>query len=278
MKGKHLHVFLIVVASFFLWHCGEEKPTIEPPRTNLKAEIKTPRITYKVVNTYPHDTSSYTEGFLFYNGKWLESTGAPAHIPHTRSAIGLANLQTGAFEKKAEIDKKIYFGEGIVVLKDKLYQLTYQNQTGFIYDAKTFNKIGQFSYHNKEGWGMTTDGKYLIYTDGTCNITFMNPDSFAVHRTIPVLENGYGVYQLNELEYIKGFLYANVWLTNRIVKIDPETGEVKGELDLSALFDQARSKYPRLNELNGIGYDAGSDKILVTGKLWPAIYELAFEH
>lgn len=263
--------------SFLFVSCGPGKQEAVPP-SDAKILPVTPRIKYTVGESYPHDTTAYTEGFLFHDGKWFESTGAPSHLPQTRSAIGIVDLRTGKFDTKVEIDRKKYFGEGIVILHNKLYQLTYQNQLGFIYDLKDFSRIGQFSYRNKEGWGMTTDGKHLIFSDGSCNLTFMHPDSFTVVRTLPVLENGYGLYALNELEMINGYIYANVWMTNRIVKIDPATGEVKGELDLTMLFERARSRYKNLNELNGIAYDSLSGKVLVTGKLWPEIYEIEFAH
>ncbi len=243
-----------------------------------KPEKVTPIINYTVIAKHPHDRTLYTEGFLFEKQQLFESTGAPEHLPQTFSAFGTVDLKTGKFDKKVEIDKKVYFGEGILFLKNKIYQLTYQNQVGFIYDPKTYNSLGQFGFTNKEGWGMTTEGEHLIFSDGTCNLTYMEPDNFKVVKTLAVVENGYGLYNLNELEYIKGYIYANVWMTNRIVKIDPKTGEVVGELNLDALNTETKTEDPNIGEMNGIAYDSISDKILITGKLWPKIYEIQFAH
>jgi glutamine cyclotransferase len=258
-----------------LWSCGE--PTTHQAETKpvKEAEIKeTPSIQYTLVARHPHDTTAYTEGLLMHEGKLYESTGAPTHLAQTRSTIGLVDRQTGKLQIKAEIDRKIYFGEGMLILNNKVYQLTYQNQVGFIYDFKNFNRIGQFSYQNKEGWGMTTEGKHLIFSDGTCNLTFLDPETLQQVKTLAVTEGGYEVYQLNELEYINGFIYANIWMTNRIVKIDPANGQVVAALDLTPLFEQSKTRYAGLNEMNGIAFDVSTGNVLVTGKLWPDLYEL----
>ena len=271
--------FFIVFTVLIFVSCDSDKREVPPPQpVEEKVVPKTPLLSYTVVARYPHDTTSFTEGLLFHNNTLYESTGAPKYLAQTRSAIGTVDLKTGKFNTKVEIDKKTYFGEGILILNNKLYQLTYENQIGFIYDLKTFNRIGQFGYQNKEGWGMTTEGKHLIFSDGSCNLTYLDPADFKQVRKIPVVENGYELPAINELEYIKGYIYANVWMTNRIVKIDPNSGDVVGSLDLSALYEQSRSRYEDLNEMNGIAYDSITDKILVTGKLWPDIYEIQFPH
>jgi glutamine cyclotransferase len=147
---------------------------------------------------------------------------------------------------------------------------------GFIYDAKTFKNIGKFNYTNTEGWGLTTDGKSIIMSDGTSYITYLDPTSYIPTKIISVKEGNYDLIYLNELEYIKGFVYANIWQTNTIVKIDPNTGDVVGKMDLSSLSEESKAKSPGAAEMNGIAYDSISDKILVTGKLWPTIYEIKF--
>lgn len=278
-QNKHLRYFFRTIIFIVLTSCGTERndPAPLPPKEKPIATT-TPLINYTVTARYPHDTTSFTEGLLFYNNTLFESTGAPSYLPQTRSAIGIANLKTGKFEKKVELDKSIYFGEGLLILNNKIFQLTYQNQTGFIYDLKTFNRLGQFGYQNKEGWGMTTEGKHLIFSDGTCNLTFLDPNDFRVVRTLPVIENGYELSAINELEYIKGYIYANVWMTNRIVKIDPSTGQVVGSLDLSPLQEESKKRHKDLNEMNGIAYDSINDKILITGKMWPDLYEISFPH
>ncbi|HEX3933555.1 MAG TPA: glutaminyl-peptide cyclotransferase [Puia sp.] len=258
-----------------------------------------PTLNYTVVKTYPHDTSAYTEGFLFHDGQLFESTGTEAaSMPGRSSLFGTVDLTTGRITPKAELDRSKYFGEGIVFLHDKLYQLTYTTKIGFIYDARTFKKLGEFTFPSKEGWGMTTDGKYLIMSDGTSNINYFDPDSthpeqvkivyddsttvtktlpsFRLVRVLGVTDNNGPVSNINELEMIKGFLYSNQWLTNYILKIDPESGKVVGRLDMDTLVADARNKYSEAESLNGIAYDSSTGKIYITGKLWPTIYEIKF--
>lgn len=278
MKHTHLkNILFCALACMLIASCGD--PAKQAPKTpEAPAAKATPLIPYKLVATYPHDTTAFTEGFLFYDNKLFESTGDVDYLPHTRSVFGIVDLAKGKLDVKAELDKNIYFGEGIVVLHDKIYQLTYQNQVGFIYDAKTYKNLGQFSFRNKEGWGMTTDGKSLIMSDGTFELTYLNPADMSVEKTVSVTESGYGLDHINELEYINGFIYANVWMTNHLIKIDPASGEVVGRIDLDDLGVKAKAKYPRSLEMNGIAYDPATDKILVTGKMWPEIYEISFAH
>lgn len=237
-----------------------------------------PIVNYFVTNNYAHDTSLFTEGLLFHNGQLFESTGSPDDLPQTKSLIGISDLTTGKFSFKIEIDKSKYFGEGIVFLNNKLYQLTYKTQIGFIYDAKTFKQIGQFRYSNKEGWGLTTDQTYLIMSDGTNNLTFFEPVKLNPIKTLSVTENGYPINKLNELEFIKGFIYANIWQSDFIVKIDPSNGKVVGRINLSSLANEAKVKNPNADVLNGIAYDSTTDKVYVTGKMWANIYEIQFSH
>jgi len=246
---------------------------------NISESIPTvPLINYSVSHYYPHDTTLFTEGFLFHNGRLFESTGSPDDIPQAKSTIGITNLTTGTFEKKIELDKTKYFGEGIVFLDNKLYQLTYKNQEGFIYNAETFKRTGEFKYSNLEGWSLTTDGKDIIMSDGTSNLTFINPRNLKPNRILEITANGMPQDSLNELEYINGFIYANVWMSNFIVKINPTNGKVVGKLDLSSLTFEARNKNPRADVLNGIAYDSTTNKIYVTGKMWANIYQIDFSH
>lgn len=168
--------------------------------------------------------------------------------------------------------------KGSFFFNDKLYQLTYKTQVGFIYDAKSFKQTGKFKYRNAEGWGLTTNGTDLIMSDGTDTLTFLNPSTLQEVKILTVTENGSPLMNLNELEYIKGFIYANVWETNYIVKIDPSNGKVLGKLDLTSLTLEAKNKNTRIDALNGIAYDAVTDKIYVTGKFWPNIYQINFAH
>jgi glutaminyl-peptide cyclotransferase len=235
-------------------------------------------IKYRVIKTYPHNTESYTEGLLFHDSQLFESTGFSDPFPYTRTVFGPVDMRTGKIDVKVELDKKKFFGEGIVYLKDKIYQLTYTTQVGFIYDSKTYEEIGSFKFSNKEGWGLTTDGHNLIMSDGTNILTFLDPDSLKPFKTIKVSFNGSPMMYLNELEYINAYIYANVYTSSKIVKIDPKTGIIKGMLDLKPLLDDARMKFPLSEVTNGIAYDSSNDRIFVTGKFWPTIYQISFTH
>lgn len=269
MKIKVI-IYVILLAG--LQSCqNDPKKTEEAVATNSIEAID-----FKLKGSFPHDKSLFTEGLLVYNGELIESTGSPEDMKKTRSLIGKIDLKTGEMDIKVELPKPKYFGEGIAVLNDKLYQLTYKNREGFIYDARTFKKLGSFKYNNLEGWGLTTDGKHLIMSDGTSVLTFLDPLSLQPVKTINVTKYGESESLINELEYINGFIYANVWLSNFIVKIDPSNGKIVGRMDLGSIFTQERSKNILGAEMNGIAYDAKADKVYITGKLWEHIYEIEF--
>ncbi len=257
----------------------------ETPKTVVKTdkvksipESNVAEIPYSVLNTLPHDPSSFTEGFLFHNGQLFESTGATAELPQTKSLFGIVDLKTGKINTKVELDKTIYFGEGITVLNNKLYQVTYKNQVGFIYDATSYKKIGQFNYKNEEGWGLTTDGTSIIMSDGSNVLTYFNPDGMTVSKTVSVSNNGYAEDYLNELEYINGFIYANVWLKNYLVKINPTDGKIVGIIDLSAIEGKERMTNVSAKEMNGIAFDSSTNKIYITGKMWANMYQIDIKH
>ena len=239
---------------------------------------KTPFIPFSVVASFPHDTTLFTEGLLIHNGKFFESSGAPAECPKCKSVIGVTNLLTGTFDKKVELDKSIYFGEGIAFFRNKLYQLTYKNQVGFIYDETSFRKIDSFKYSNKEGWSLTANSQALIMSDGSNNLSFLDPVTLKVLKVLQVTENDVPRDSLNELEYINGFIYANIWMNNQIVKIDTGSAKVVGKIDLTGLTNDAFRRNPNADVLNGIAYDSTNDKIYVTGKLWSRIYQIDFIH
>jgi len=268
--------FFLLLIVFLIAGCTDSKPKGKKPVAVNNGQIES--IAFTVVKTYPHDRSLYTEGFLFHDNELFESSGSPENFPESRSMIGIVNLKDGSFDKKIELDRTKYFGEGIVFLKDKLYQLTYKNQTGFIYDANTFVQKGSFSFSSSEGWGMTTDGTNLLMSDGTDKITYLDPDSLSVVRTLNVTFNGSPALYINELEYINGYIYANIWTTKNIARIDPASGKVTGIIDLTRLFREARKEYSLSEATNGIAYDASKDRILVTGKFWPFIYHIDFSH
>jgi len=262
----------IYILAVILFACNDSKKSTSEETESI------PTIAFQLVNSFPHDTTAFTEGLLVHNNQLFESTGSPDELAETASVIGILDLNTGRLDKKVSLDKSKYFGEGIAILNDKVYQLTYKSQKGFVYDLKSFNKIKEFSYNNAEGWGLTTDGQALIMSDGTYNLTYLDPNSLSVIKTLPIRENGFAKEQLNELEYIKGFIYANIWQTNEIVKIDPSTGNVVAKLDLGSVANDARTRYPKSMETNGIAFDSTGNKVYVTGKMWPRVYQIEFKH
>lgn len=256
---------LIVILTFISCNSGEEEE-----ETTTAGPI-TPAIKYVEKDYFLHDTSLFTEGLLVHDGQLFESTGSPN--ADRKSLIGINDLKTGQFIPKVTLSDNKLFGEGIVFLKDKLYQLTYKNHVGFIYDASTFKQTGQFAIP-KEGWGLTTDGANVIMSDGTDTLSFLQPGDLKLVKKLAVTENGHRRDSLNELEYIKGYIYANIWVTNYIVRIDPASGKVVGKLDLSPLAFKASLTRSGGDVLNGIAYDAATDMIYVTGKLWPHVHQI----
>lgn len=275
MLFKRKFFFLGTLILIMVYSCNDNSKSAKNEVPTKVSNI--PLISYSVPNYFPHDITLFTEGFLFHDGELFESTGSPDDMPQAKSLVGIDDLKTGKFSPKIELDKK-YFGEGITFLDNKLFQLTYKSQTGFIYDAKSFKKIGEFKYANAEGWSLTTDGKYLIMSDGTDKLTYLDPVKLTPVKVLNVTGNGMPQDSLNELEYINGFIFANVWINNFIFKIDPSTGNIVGKIDLSFLTQEAKKKNPNADVLNGIAYDSTSDKIYVTGKLWPNIYQIDFKH
>jgi glutamine cyclotransferase len=221
---------------------------------------------YEVMHVYPHDRGAFTQGLLYLDGALYESTGL-----NGRSSLRKVELETGNVLQKVDVPSQ-YFAEGLAALDGKLYQLTWQNHTAFVYDLKTFKLETNFSYPY-DGWGLTTDGKSLILSDGTDQIRFINPADFSVERTIDVKENGLAEFNLNELEYIKGEIFANIWHTDDIVRIDPATGDVVGKINFAGLLSDA-DRDATTDVLNGIAYDAAGDRLFITGKCWPKLFEV----
>ena len=208
-----------------------------------------------------------------HNGKLYESTGAPAELPNTKSLFGIVDA-LGNIKTLVEIDKNKYFGEGIAMLNGNIFQLTYKNQIGFIYNSETLKKLGSFKYINKEGWGLTTDSTNLILSDGTNKISFINPKSFLIVKEIYVTDNKSDVANLNEMEYVEGYIYANIYTTDIIVKINPSNGQVVNKINLESLHKISLDKNPNSLEMNGIAYNSNNNHFLVTGKMWPYIFEI----
>lgn len=220
---------------------------------------------YKVVKTYPHDRGAFTQGLQYVDNTLYEGTGLEG-----RSSIRKVELATGRVIQARQVDAQ-FFGEGIVVFGDALFELTWKNGVMFVYDKNTFKLIRQYNYAG-EGWGLTTDGASLIMSDGTSAIRFLDPKNMHETRRIRVTDNGREIPYLNELEFIKGEIWANVWQTNRIARIDPRTGRVNSYLNLTNILSVMEAQ--GTDVLNGIAYDAKTDRIFVTGKLWPKIIEI----
>lgn len=236
------------------------------------------RYQYRVVASYPHDRQAFTQGLVYEDGVLYEGTGL-----YGRSVLARRDLKTGKTLKIIHLPRR-HFGEGITILGDRIFQLTWQNETGFVYRKDTFTLLKEFSYPT-EGWGLTHDGKRLIYSDGTATLRFLDPNTLAVTGRIEVRDQGRPVEGINELEYVpgqagteaggaSGLVFANVWPTDEILAIDPKTGRVTGRLDLSALYPRPRNSE---DVLNGIAWIPESKRLLVTGKLWPKIYEIELD-
>jgi glutamine cyclotransferase len=221
---------------------------------------------YEIKNIYPHDHAAFTQGLIYKDGILWESTGQ-----YGSSSLRKVDLKTGKVLKSISVPRE-FFAEGMTVFHDKVYQLTWQNHKGFIYNPEDFAKTGEFNYTG-EGWGLTHDADSLIMSDGTNQIRFLDPETFNVRRTITVMENGQPLGELNELEYVKGEIYANVWRTDRIVRIDPHDGRLTGTIDLAGLLPEV-DRDSDTDVLNGIAYDEQGDRLFVTGKLWSKLFEI----
>lgn len=259
---------MLVSSLYYMFFNKSVAPS--PAITETKTDYVSPSIlTYSINNTYPHDTSSFTQGLVIYNNKMYEGTGENGH-----SKLLQVDFKTGKAEREVKLDDK-YFGEGITILNDTIYQLTWQNNVVFVYTLKDFKKIKEF-HINTEGWGITTDGKNLIVSDGSSNLYFYEPSTFRLLRTQSVTDAGSLAYNLNELEFIDGYVYANQWQLPYIFKIDPNSGQVVAKIDVTEIWNRIKIKDPEADVPNGIAYDAATQKIYITGKKWPELYEIQF--
>lgn len=221
---------------------------------------------YKIVNTFDHDREAFTQGLVFENGVLYEGTGIPG-----RSELRQVELETGAVLQKHKLPDK-FFGEGITIYKDRIIQLTYQSNVGFVYDKDSFELLQEFSYPT-EGWGITHNGMHLIMSDGTPMLYFLDPETFTQVNRMMVFEKDRPVWGLNELEYLNDEIYANVWPTERIVRIMPETGKVVGWIDMKGLL-APQERDEEVDVFNGIAYDPDNNRLFVTGKFWPKLFEI----
>ena len=236
---------------------------IQPPAPSAPA-ITPPRYTFRIVNTYPHDPGAFTQGLVFEGGDLYEGTGLRG-----QSTLREIDLTTGEAIQSLALDPKL-FGEGITFFNGSIYQLTLTSGIGFIYDPDSFSKQGEFSY-TPEGWGLTHDGRQLIMSDGTAELRFLDPETLEELGRIAVTDRGQPIPWLNELEYVEGEIYANIWQSDLIARISPESGELLGWIDLSDLL----SEVPQAGILNGIAYDSKTGRLFVTGKNWPKLFEIA---
>jgi len=253
----------------FLFACNGG--TENPPVDGIKIPEGPKQISYSIINTFPHDTSFYTQGLTFYNGELYEGTGLEG-----KSKLMKMDLKTGKPLQKVDLDPKL-FGEGVVILRDTVYQLTWQNKLVLVYTLKDLKKVKEFR-NEYDGWGLTTDGKELIATDGSSNLYFYNPTDFRLLRKQSVTEGGTLSYNLNELEYIDGYVYANQYEAPYIFKIDPASGFIVAKADLTEMWNRIKAIDPAANVPNGIAYNPATKKIYVTGKLWPEMYEIQFSN
>ncbi|OXA76559.1 Glutamine cyclotransferase [Flavobacterium aquidurense] len=266
-RCKILLFFLFI---FFFNSCKKNE-------SNLKEKNEGDEMQYILINTYAHDMNSFTEGLFISNDIIYESTGSPIDLPNTKSVFGILDLKSGSINVKSELDRNIFFGEGIAMCDNKIYQLTYKNKIGFIYDAKNYKNIGSFQFENIEGWGLTNiKDESLIMSDGTNILTFLNPKTLKVIKRLEIFDNKMSVSNLNELEYVNGFIYANIYTTNKIIKIDTKTGNIVKTMDLTPLYQDVKNRYSESLEMNGIAYNDKKDTFYITGKFWPCIFEIKF--
>lgn len=233
---------------------------------NSIPEAFTPVMTYEVLNVFPHDPQAFTQGLVYHEGYLYESTGL-----YGESSLRQVDLETGEVLRKMDLPDE-FFAEGLAIYDNKLFQLTWRESTGFIYTLEDFTPLNQFTYQT-EGWGLAHDGERLIMSDGTNKLYFLDPGSLQVTETVDVTFQGEAIPRLNELEYVREEIYANIWQTNYIIRVDPETGDVLGFIDLRGILPE-NLRTPETDVLNGIAYDSEADRLFITGKRWQRLYEI----
>jgi glutamine cyclotransferase len=252
------------LSPFLLAAIAAVTPALSSPQPR-RAPAAAPVAQYRVVHVFPHDPEAFTQGLVYLDGFLYEGTGL-----NGRSSIRKVRLENGEVLQIQKLDPH-YFGEGIAIVGNSLFELTYTTEVGFIYDRVSFQRTGTFTYTG-QGWGLTQDGKRLIMSDGTSYLRFIDPGTRKELSRLQVRDAGRPVEQLNELEYVRGEVLANVWQTERIARISPKTGQVLGWIDLSGLLTARESG--AADVLNGIAYDAQQERLFVTGKLWPKLFEI----
>ncbi len=245
---------------------GDKRAQVITHFISIISDIEPTLYGYKVINMYPHDKNAYTQGIIYNNGFFYESTGGEGE-----STLRMVEVETGRVLRVHNLERK-FFAEGLAEHNGRLFQLTWKNNVGFVYDIQSFEELKRIHY-TTQGWGLTTKGEELIMSDGTNKIYFMEPGYFTVQSHIEVYDNKDHVWQLNELEYIRGEIWANIYMTDRIARIDPSTGKVLAYIDLSGILP-AGDRHPELAELNGIAWDEKNERLFVTGKNWPRLFEI----
>ena len=274
MKTKILLPLIVVSltasSTFLLVSCKSKDPvnTIETPIENQTPPP--PVLGHTIIQVYPHDTSFYTQGLTFYKGELYEGTGDPGYMGQSR--LMKIDLKTGNALKKISLSDK-YFGEGITILRDTIYQLTWQEQKVFVYTLKDFKQVKEYNITG-EGWGITNDGRRLIVSTGSGVLYFYDPSTFRLLSKSSIMEGNNQTFNLNELEYIDGFVYANQYQYAYMLKIDPAAGRVIAKYDLNDMWKRVLAIDPEVDVPNGIAYDSTTKKIFVTGKYWPEMYEI----
>jgi glutamine cyclotransferase len=275
---KILKISALLLVAVFVSSCsilpeaskGHTLSKATPPAFTSSIDSTTsnaiPVYTYKIVHTYPHDRNAFTQGLVFEDGALYEGTGLRG-----RSTLRRVELETGDILEIHELPAQC-FGEGVTIHENRIIQLTWQSHIGFVYDKDSFELLQDFNYPT-EGWGITHDGKHFIMSNGTSTLHFLDPETFEETGQIEVYDNNSPVTRLNELEFVQGEIYANVWQTDRIARISPQTGQVVGWIELKGLLS-AKDRSEPVDVLNGIAYDAENDRLFVTGKLWPRLFEI----
>ncbi len=266
-------IFLIVslFSSTFFFRCKSGGGTVDDTTATVPPLNPPPPVLgHSIMNTFPHDTSFYTQGLTFYKGELYEGTGDPGYVGKSR--LMKIDLKTGKPLKSISLSDR-FFGEGITILRDTIYQLTWKEHKVFVYTIKDFKQVKDYNIDG-EGWGITNDGQKLIVSTGSGTLYYYDPSTFKLLSKNSIMEGNSPTYNLNELEYIDGFIYANQYELPYILKIDPAAGRVVAKYDLNDMWKKVKLIDPNVDVPNGIAYDSTTKKIYVTGKLWPEIYEI----
>lgn len=272
-------IFLLAIASFSCGNATNENGKVNRPPTNTTKPALAPVYDFQIVKEYPHDATAFTQGLEYHDGFLYEGTGGSRSNPvqpndaPIYSSLRKVDYTTGKVLMKHDLPND-YFGEGITILGDKVFQVTWHEMTAFVYNLSDFKLIRQHRYSG-QGWGLTNDGTHLYMSDGTHVIRVINPEDFSNVRQIVVNdEAGKPVMQLNELEMVNGEIWANIWQSGWILRIDPQSGKLLGRVDINKLSDDVQDSDSRADVLNGIAYDKAGDRLFITGKLWKKLYEI----